>query len=308
MEANYLKEIEDLKEKIKKLENYIKVKDYEYYNQVKKYMSEIDYYSLDYLKKNLAVREQLEFDYRMMVRARIKNDFLEFCRYADCQIELMVDLLIKSKKYKGEMVDLLIKSKKYKGEDDNSKPNHTEKLEYCLKLIQYNDIENIRETFHKIRDLRNIVSHRETFHKIRDLRNIVSHRDPSHVNINSRIENKNMGVYQVQINNISEVEEWNTKDKLQEKCKEIVDDDLIKCKIWHPPNKPEKGVAYVDLCNQDAQDKLINIINNKKLKLNAKVARNKNTQNLYDFYQKSDYDLVSKDLKIFITEICKLLN
>ncbi|MDH6074719.1 hypothetical protein NWP30_10325 [Chrysosporum ovalisporum CS-1034] len=150
MEANYLKEIEDLKEKIKKLENYIKVKDYKYYNQVKKYMSEIDYYSLDYLKKNLAVREQLEFDYRMMVRARIENDFLEFCRYADCQIELMIDLLIKSKKYKGE--------------DDNREPNHIEKLEDCLKCIQDNDIENIGETFKNIRALRNIVSHRASDH------------------------------------------------------------------------------------------------------------------------------------------------
>ena len=138
MEENLSKEIEHLKEKITKLENYIKVNDYEDYNNVHKYISFIDYFALDYIKKHEWLGKQLNFDYRMMVRARIKNDFLEFCRYAYLQIELMIDVFITEQERRGEITverNEYNEIKVFKDKNNNTYEGSKRKLEFCLQLI-----------------------------------------------------------------------------------------------------------------------------------------------------------------------------
>ncbi|MBD2730818.1 hypothetical protein H6G96_32000 [Nostoc sp. FACHB-892] len=174
MEGDLFKEIENLKEKLSDLENYIKVNDYESYKRVQEYMSIIPYSALDYLKKNEWLRKQLEFDYRMMIRARIDDDFLEFCRYANFQIELMIDVFIKAQEEKGDItiergdfgeIKSIInhKQKNYGG-------NNLDKLDFCLDSIGHNK-----------RPMKEIIR------KIVKLRNIASHRDAAYENIVSRI-------------------------------------------------------------------------------------------------------------------------
>ncbi|MEH1943949.1 MAG: hypothetical protein V7L01_27530 [Nostoc sp.] len=176
MEGDLFKEIENLKEKLNDLENYIKVNDYESYKRVQQYMSIIPYFALDYLKKNEWLRKQLEFDYRMMVRARIDDDFLEFCRYANFQIELMIDVFIKAQEERGDItiergnfgeIKLIINKnqKNYEG-------TNLAKLEFCLDSIGYNK-----------------PPMKEIIRKIMRLRNIASHRDAIYENIVSRINN-----------------------------------------------------------------------------------------------------------------------
>ena len=178
MDLNLLKEIESLKEQINKLENYIKVNDYQTYKQVQKYMSMIDHNTLDYLKKNEGLRKQLEFDYRMMIKARIEDDFLEFCRYATFQIELLIDVFIKSQEQygkisieRGDFGEIkLIRV----GGDRTYEGKIMKKLDFCLDSIQ---IDNKVEI---ITVIKNIIN----------LRNVVSHRDSSGTTVDSRIYNR----------------------------------------------------------------------------------------------------------------------
>lgn len=166
MDSNLSKEIESLKEQINKLKNYIKVNDYQNYQQVQKYMSMISYEDLDYLKKHGGLRKQLEFDYRMMIRARIEDDFLEFCRYANFQIELLIDVFIKAHEQNG---NITIEKGKYDEiklikVDDNKyyEGTHLEKLKFCLDTIQMNNKHEIIKVIMNILHLRNIASHRDS--------------------------------------------------------------------------------------------------------------------------------------------------
>lgn len=172
MEGDLFKEIENLKEKLNDLENYIKVNDYESYKRVQEYMSIIPYSALDYLKKNEWLRKQLEFDYRMMVRARIDDDFLEFCRYANFQIELMIDVFIKAQEEKGYITIERGKFGEIKSIINNNQKNYggtnLEKLDFCLDSIGHNK-SPMKEIIRKIMKLRNIASHRDA-----EYENIVS--------------------------------------------------------------------------------------------------------------------------------------
>lgn len=100
MSNNQQKEINELKKQInelqgliKKLETYIKVTDIEDYRRIVKY--NIDYSEISYLQKNHKLREKLDDDCALMVRARCNEDFTEFCRLACIQIELIVDYFIR---------------------------------------------------------------------------------------------------------------------------------------------------------------------------------------------------------------------
>lgn len=163
MNEKYLRqEIDSLKEIVKKLANYIKVTDYENYRRVNQHL--IDYDALDYLKTNQWLREQLEYDHRMMIRARINDDFLEFCRYANLQIELMIDVFIKVLEERqeievergeyNELTKIIKDTKEYKG-------TNWEKLNFCLDLINLNENINIKDTIIKVMKIRNIASHRD---------------------------------------------------------------------------------------------------------------------------------------------------
>ncbi|MFM7573275.1 MAG: hypothetical protein ACKO4S_09115 [Snowella sp.] len=159
-EQEMSQKIDDIKELLVKIENYIKVTDYEGYRRVNSLLESMDYSSLDYLrqKHNLKLRDQLNYDCRMMVRARMKDDFSEFCRYAALQIEWLMDEFMK----KQNLISYDEKNRiryEYKSENGKSVELTTvrEKIEFCTKFINK---ENLSSTLIDIFTLRNQASHR----------------------------------------------------------------------------------------------------------------------------------------------------
>ncbi len=121
--------------------------------------------------------------------------------------------------------------------------------------------------------------------------------------------------HEIQINSTSEFivyKSENEKEQEQEfkrECEKIICEQNVVKKV----RIRDHGVTFVELYKKEHAELLINYINDmarskSNSKLNASFTKNRaTTQNLYDFYQKSDYDSVTKNLRIFITEICKLL-
>ena len=118
--------------------------------------------------------------------------------------------------------------------------------------------------------------------------------------------------HEIEINGTSEFivyKSENEKEQEQEfkrECEKIICEQNVVNKVKIRCH----DVTFVELYKKEHAELLINHINAlSNGKLSASFAKKRaTTQNLYDFYQKSDYDLVTKDLKIFITEISKLLN
>jgi hypothetical protein len=173
-EQEMSQKIDDIKELLVKIENYIKVTDYEGYRQVNKLLESIDYFSLDYLRKaeNFKLKEQLNNDCHMMVRARIKDDFREFCRYASLQVELLLDEFIIKMENSGriKVTERIYDNKKIskiKKSDNNQEDNNQEilvetiqqKIDYVLMEInKINRYKNVSLVF----QVRNFASHRDT--------------------------------------------------------------------------------------------------------------------------------------------------
>ncbi len=174
MDNELTRKIQQLEEKTKKLENYIKVFHFEDYQRVNGHMEKLNYLSLDYIKKNSDLKEQLIFYYRMMIRARVKNDFLEYCRFSVLQIELIVgDFLEELEERKEIQID--------RGDYDrieqingNKAPHLINKVVFCLQFLECQNKETLKEVFD------NIIK----------LRNIISHADSDYPNIQQRIKNK----------------------------------------------------------------------------------------------------------------------
>ncbi len=170
MDKQDQKKLEELSKTISKLENYIKVIGYEDYKRINKYIEKSRYSSIDYLNKNTALKEQLEYDFRMMLRAMIKDDFLEFCRYANLQIELMVDEFIKVVDSSDQnitvtrnqwgAIDKIEINDRTEGSSKSYKGTNLEKLEFCIDLANITK-ENMKNSIKKIMKLRNIASHRD---------------------------------------------------------------------------------------------------------------------------------------------------
>ncbi|QHV00597.1 hypothetical protein [Synechocystis sp. CACIAM 05] len=158
--------IDVINELLVKIENYIKVTDYEGYRQVNKLLQSIDYFSLDYLKKaeNSDLKDQLRYDCRMMVRARMKNDFREFCRYASLQVELLIDEFILKMEEFGQIeildreydkpteIKILSKNEQLKIK------NIQQKIDFCLASI---NVINSNKSISLIFKIRNLGSHRD---------------------------------------------------------------------------------------------------------------------------------------------------
>lgn len=171
-------------EKLDKLENYIKVTGYEEYKRINYYTEEIGYSEIDYLKKNKDLREQLEHDFRMMSRARLRDDFLEFCRYATLQIELIIDQFIEELERGGK---INIERGEYNKIDSiqysnqNYKGTNRYKIQFCLDFMRSSSKgnENIIAEYNQYKDI---------IDKIFRLRNLASHRGASPINIEYRLE------------------------------------------------------------------------------------------------------------------------
>ncbi|MDH6074720.1 hypothetical protein NWP30_10330 [Chrysosporum ovalisporum CS-1034] len=123
----------------------------------------------------------------------------------------------------------------------------------------------------------------------------------------------------IKINGTSEFIVYKSENEKEQEFKRECEKIICEQNVVKKVRIRDNDVTFVELYKKDHAELLINSINDmarskSNSKLNASFTKNRATtqklsiQNLYDFYQKSDYDLVTKDLKIFITEICKLLN
>jgi hypothetical protein len=149
--------------------NDIKVTDYEGYRQVNKLLESIDYFPLDYLRKaeSFKLKEQLNDDCHMMVRARIKDDFREFCRYASLQVELLLDEFIIKMKNSGrvEITETsydnkkIIKIKNLGNNQEILVETIQQRIDYVLMTMnKVNKCKNVSLMF----QIRNFASHRDT--------------------------------------------------------------------------------------------------------------------------------------------------
>ena len=133
--------LDQIKNVLEQIENYIKVTDLEGYSQVNRLADSMDYFSPDYLKKNRSLRDKLKEDWQMMIRARMKDDFGEFCRRASLQIELLLDELL----YKMADISRIEILERRHNKISRIKINETnqevdvfniqDRIDYCLSLI-----------------------------------------------------------------------------------------------------------------------------------------------------------------------------
>lgn len=87
--SNLKNRVSELEEKVSRLQKYIIIRDGLW---IEKHLDEIDDYILRYDKVGDAeLRLQLEFDNLMMCRARLQENFLEYCRRATLQLEGILD-------------------------------------------------------------------------------------------------------------------------------------------------------------------------------------------------------------------------
>lgn len=174
MDNELTRKIQQLEEKTKKLENYLKVFHFEDYQRVNDYMGKLNYLSLDYIKKNTDLKEQLIFYYRMMIRARIKNDFLEYCRFAVMQIELITGHFLEELEKRGEIKIQRGDYNRIERINGEKAPYLIDKVVFFLQFLQCQNREKLKEVFD------NTIK----------LRNIISHADSAYLNIQERIKSK----------------------------------------------------------------------------------------------------------------------
>jgi len=87
--SNLSNRIQELEEQVASLQKYITIRDGLW---VTRHLSELDNHLINY--DNVGddnLKMQLEFDNLMMCRARLQEDFLEYCRRAALQLEGMTD-------------------------------------------------------------------------------------------------------------------------------------------------------------------------------------------------------------------------
>ena len=171
---NLEEEMKHLKKVIKNLENYIQVLDEETYSRIEREASKIDYsdYQLfPYFSKKSIIRKQLEQDFRKMIRAKIKDDFHEFCRFAYLQIELMIDIFIKEKENLNQITVGRQNGKKVsyitsifvKSTGETYRGEAPQKLKFCCHLIfSHERSENYQRKIEEIMDNRHFASHRDS--------------------------------------------------------------------------------------------------------------------------------------------------
>ncbi|MBF2056381.1 MAG: hypothetical protein IGQ45_03960 [Cyanobacterium sp. T60_A2020_053] len=171
------KQIHELHSLLSNLETYVKVTGVQNYQKVINY--NINYSKISYLQKNHKLREKLNDDCVLMIKARLNDDFTEFCRLCCLQIELVVDHFIRFYSHKN-LIDLeqtpnnTIKSitviatgEKYKKESYEFLPL-SDKVEFCCNMIMNKSneekITKIKQIINRlIKNERNKGSHRDAF-------------------------------------------------------------------------------------------------------------------------------------------------
>lgn len=160
--------------KLKKIESYIKVIDYENYPNITNFLDEADYYSDSaYLNNHPSLNKQLQYDNRMMVRARNRGDFIEFCRCVGLQIELILyDFFLELQRKQPDR--FIFEKDKYgnlssvKFDNDEEEINTLrKKLDVSLKIIKNISLSKsykISSVVSNVIEARNIASHRDTKH------------------------------------------------------------------------------------------------------------------------------------------------
>jgi hypothetical protein len=277
---NLIHSSEETRELLDNIFNFIKVINYEDYRRIKKYI--LPYSSYDYFKKNNPLREQLEFDCIMMIRARLQDNFLEFCRYTYLQVEILIDAMIQTKHQKEEIEIEIGDYGQIKGL----------KVKSCGKFYK----NTINFCFQKINlDHQN----RSIIYLVKELRNIVSHRDASIPEIESRIK-----AHSQKYNNkiiISKIPTGVSKEEIVNKCKEF-NANIIKNDNIRKSKKENNYIAVYLEDEKQAQQVIENLHKKKWENTNHElIVYFADNNNLNEFYCSSDYKQVTEALKSFVT-------
>jgi hypothetical protein len=237
----------------------------------------VDYSQYNFLKDNPQIKKQIENDSYLAFKARIRDDFVEFCRCISLQLEILTDYFCKL----------------------DSNTNETllypkQRIKPFLERVCNNELDD---------------ESRNTIYCILDLRNIASHRDTSNLPIEEQIAKRNNAVH-LYINNLKQEEEKRMADSLKETIKH--NSDWV-VKVTYKKNGINSfGYAYVDILNIDnnlsanevkekAKNNLVNVNARFSDQQDIKVEFNRkgaSSNQLNSFFKESDY---IKTQKILLT-------
>lgn len=175
----------------------------------------VDYSQFNFLKDKVQIKRQIENDSYLAFKARIRDDFVEFCRCISLQLEILTDYFYKL------------------DSNTNEPPYLKQRIKHFLEKVGNNQLDN---------------ESRDAIYHIIDLRNIASHRNTSNFPIEKQIAKQDNAVH-LYINNLKQEEEKTMDDSLKKTIKHNSDWSV---RVKYKKNgRNGFGYAYVDIFNVD---------------------------------------------------------
>lgn len=223
----------------------------------------VDYSQYNFLQNNTKIKEQIEKDSYFAFKARIRDDFVEFCRCISLQLEILTDYFCKL--------------------DSNTHETlyPKQRIKPFLERVCNNKLDD---------------ESKDAIYRILDLRNIASHRDTSNLPIEEQIGKKENAVH-LFINNLKQEEQDKMEKELEQTIKYNSDWNV---KVYY---KKDRGFAFVDIYNIDRhlnKNKVREQVKKNIISISEKFSNNKYVKvdlhkkeaysnKLNTFFQKSDY-------------------
>jgi len=224
----------------------------------------VDYSQYNFLRDNPQIKKQIENDSYLAFKARIRDDFVEFCRCISLQLEILTDYFCKL------------------DSNTNEAPYLKKRIKPFLDKVCNDELDD---------------KYKDAIYRIIDLRNIASHRDTSDLPIEEQIAKQENAVH-LFISNLKQEE----KTKMEEDLKSIINyNSNWDVKVYYK-NRRFAFVHILNIDINSNKDKVIEqvrknirsiserISNNKDVKINLhKDYKDGASNKLNDFFKKSDY-------------------
>ena len=225
----------------------------------------VDYSQFDFLRKNADIKKQIENDAYLAFNARVKDDFLEFCRCASLQLEVLTDYYYN-----------------YLYTDTTKVPPLKGRIKPFLEIICKNQVK---------KESKDIIYH------IIDLRNIASHRDALNLPIDKQIEKKGRAVH-LYVNNLKKEDQRKMQDNIRYTVESCHSNWDVRVKYINRNSDP--AFAYINIYNTDlnlSEYEVKKQVSNKIYSIKNTFSNNKNFTVNFNKREKS-----SNRLMTFFTE------
>lgn len=177
----------------------------------------VDYSQFNFLRKNADIKKQIENDAYLAFKARVKDDFVEFCRCISLQLEVITDYFYN-----------------YLYTDTTEIPPLKGRIKPFLEIICKDKVKK---------------ESKDIIYDIIDLRNIASHRDTFNLPINKQIEKKGRAVH-LYVNNLKKEDQRKMQKDIQDTVQSCHSNWNIRVN-YIPNRNPDTAFAYIDIYNTD---------------------------------------------------------